>query len=175
MDCPACGNGLKEATVGDVTVDICQGGCGGIWFDNQELKKVDEQHESAGEALLDVERNPDVNVDLQAKRPCPKCDSVIMMKHFVSTKREVEVDECAACGGIWLDAGELRAIREQFATDEERTKAAREYFSDVFKDEIKAERKKSENELAGMRRVASALRFICPSYYIPGKQDGAAF
>jgi len=27
-------------------VDVCQNGCGGIWFDNFELEKVDEKHET---------------------------------------------------------------------------------------------------------------------------------
>jgi Zn-finger nucleic acid-binding protein len=34
MKCPACKNVLQEMTVDNVTVDICKGGCGGIWFDN---------------------------------------------------------------------------------------------------------------------------------------------
>jgi len=42
MNCPACGNILEQMTVGDVTVDVCQRGCGGIWFDNFELEKFDE-------------------------------------------------------------------------------------------------------------------------------------
>ena len=49
MECPACGKQLQQMTAGDVTVDVCKGGCGGMWFDNYELKKFDEPHESAGE------------------------------------------------------------------------------------------------------------------------------
>jgi uncharacterized protein len=45
-------------TVGSVTVDACRGGCGGLWFDRYELMKVDEADESAGEELLDIERDP---------------------------------------------------------------------------------------------------------------------
>ena len=56
MKCPVCSNLLEAMTAGDVTVDVCKGGCGGIWFDNFELKKFDEPCESAGEALLDIER-----------------------------------------------------------------------------------------------------------------------
>ena len=56
MNCPACGNVLEEMKVGDVMVDVCQGGCGGIWFDNYELEKFDEPHESAGEELLARQR-----------------------------------------------------------------------------------------------------------------------
>ena len=58
MDCPVCGRTLGRRTVGGLRVDVCEGGCGGIWFDQFELKKVDESSESAGEALLDIERDP---------------------------------------------------------------------------------------------------------------------
>ena len=51
MNCPACKRVLEQLTVGDVTVDACRGGCGGIWFDNLELEKFDEPHEAAGEVL----------------------------------------------------------------------------------------------------------------------------
>ncbi|MHC4573105.1 MAG: zf-TFIIB domain-containing protein [Planctomycetota bacterium] len=30
MNCPACSNQLQQMTVGNVTVDVCKGGCGGI-------------------------------------------------------------------------------------------------------------------------------------------------
>ena len=33
---------LTQKLVGDLSVDVCEGGCGGIWFDHFELKKVDE-------------------------------------------------------------------------------------------------------------------------------------
>lgn len=29
-----------------------------------------------------------------------------MMKHFFSVKKEVELNECESCAGIWLDTGE---------------------------------------------------------------------
>jgi uncharacterized protein len=58
MKCPVCGNRLTQMTAGSVTVDACRGGCGGLWFDRYELMKVDEADESAGEELLDIERDP---------------------------------------------------------------------------------------------------------------------
>ena len=102
MNCPACSNELTQMTVGDVTVDVCKDGCGGIWFDNFELKKFDEPHESAGEELLDIERNPDVQVDHEQRFNCPKCDGIVMMRHFFSVKHKVQIDECPA---------ETRAVR----------------------------------------------------------------
>ncbi|MBM3876601.1 MAG: hypothetical protein FJ386_07775 [Verrucomicrobia bacterium] len=45
--CPAGDRTLPELRAGPILVDACRGGCGGVWFDNFELQKVDEQHESA--------------------------------------------------------------------------------------------------------------------------------
>jgi Zn-finger nucleic acid-binding protein len=175
MKCPACSNQLQEMTVGDVAVDVCKGGCGGIWFDNFELKKFDEPHESAGEELLDVECDTGLVVDRTKKFNCPKCNDIVMMRHFFSVKKEVEVDECPSCGGFWLDAGELRKIRSLFNTEEERHKAADEYFTEVFGDELNAMQAEDEAKLAKSQKIANMFRFICPTYYIPGKQNWGAF
>jgi len=113
MKCPACFNPLTSVTIGKLTVDVCRGGCGGVWFDAFELQQVDEPQESAGELLLHVERNPSLHVDLARKRDCPKCAEVKLKRRYFSAKRRVEVDECPGCGGFWLDAGELRKIREE--------------------------------------------------------------
>ena len=67
MNCPACGNVLEEMTVSDIAVNVCQGGCGGIWFDNFELEKVDTASESAGAGLLDVARDEAIIVDHTAR------------------------------------------------------------------------------------------------------------
>ena len=175
MECPACGNQLQQMTAGDVTVDVCKGGCGGIWFDNFELKKFDEPHESEGEQLLEVERNESVTVDHTKRLKCPKCDNIVMMRHFFSVKKQVEVDECPNCAGFWLDAGELGKIRGLFKTEEERHKAADEYFQEVLGGKLDAMQAEDEAKLAKAKKIANMFRFICPSYYVPGKQDWGAF
>jgi len=166
---------LQEVTVEDVMVDVCKGGCGGIWFDQFELKKFDEPHESAGQALLDVERDQSLTVDHTKRLNCPKCDDIVMMRHFFSVKKDVEVDECPGCGGFWLDAGELGTIRSLFETEEERCKAADDYFSEVFGDKMAAMRAENKAKLNKARKISNMFRFICPSYYIPGNQDWGAF
>src|SRR6266496_5364133 len=113
MKCPACDRPLTEVQVGAVVVDICQGGCGGVWFDAFELKRVDEEGEAAGEPLLRIQRDERIVVDLSRKRDCPRCAGVRLHRHFFSAKRRVEVDECPNCGGYWLDAGELAQIRAE--------------------------------------------------------------
>jgi len=119
MKCPACFNDLTEIQVGSLKVDVCQGGCGGIWFDAFELQRVDEETEAAGGHLLDIQRDERVKVDPSRKRDCPRCEGVKLKRHFFSAKRLVEVDECPNCGGYWLDAGELARIRAEKARQDE--------------------------------------------------------
>jgi Zn-finger nucleic acid-binding protein len=175
MKCPACSAEMEEMIVEGITVDVCKKGCGGLWFDRFELQKVDEPHESAGESLLQVERNKNIKLDHSQPRMCQKCEDILMTRHFFSVKKEVEVDECPACGGVWLDCGELGQIRTQFSSEEERKKAAEEYFEEIFGKELKKMRQESKEKLEKARKIAHIFRFICPSYYIPGKQEGAAF
>jgi uncharacterized protein len=113
MKCPACFQELTEFQVGDLTVDVCHGGCGGIWFDAFELQKVDEEGETAGEPLLHIQRDERLIVDQSLKRECPRCAGVKLHRHFFSAKRRVEVDQCPNCAGYWLDAGELAMIRAE--------------------------------------------------------------
>jgi uncharacterized protein len=175
MRCPASGNVLSRMTVGGITVDVCSGGCGGIWFDRYELMKVDEAHESAGEELLRIERAPNISVDHSKRLSCPKDPGVVMMRHFSSVKRQVTVDECPSCGGYWLDVGELAAIRSEFETEEERDRAAAQYFSELFDPELAVAHAETQLDLERAQRIAYIFRFICPSYYIPGKQEWGAF
>jgi len=111
MKCPACFNELTQVQVGNVTVDACRGGCGGIWFDAFELERVDEENEAAGEPLLHFERDESIVVDTARKRQCPKCEGIKLHRHYFRARRRVEVDQCPNCGGYWLDAGELAQIR----------------------------------------------------------------
>ena len=111
MKCPACFNQLKQVQIGSLVVDVCEGGCGGVWFDAFELQRVDEEQELAGERLLEIRRDERIKVDPARKRECPRCEGIKLKRHFSSAKRRVEVDECPNCGGYWLDAGELAQIR----------------------------------------------------------------
>ena len=153
---------------------MCKGGCGGIWFDWLELQKVDKPHESAGESLLDIEKAAEITVDCDQQRMCPKCTNTVMMQHFYGVKKEVIVDECAKCGGFWLDYGELGQIRRQYVSDEERVSAEEEYFSHIDK-KIALMQKESEEKAEKAKKIVRIFRFICPSYYIPGKQAWGAF
>ena len=175
MECPACKHQLSHILVDGIELDICHGGCGGIWFDTFEFKKFDDPHEESGTELLNIPIDPSIDVDHSERRRCPKCENITLMRHYYSVKQEVEIDDCANCAGVWLDAGELNNIRNQFDSDEERRAAAAAVFDELFGPQLEVLRREQEKDLARVRRVANMLRFICPSYYLSGKKDWGVF
>jgi len=166
---------MTTTQVRDIAVDVCKGGCGGVWFDWLELKKVDEQYEAVGQDLLHVERDPDVQVDHERRRDCPRCEGIVMMRHFASVKREIEVDECAKCGGYFLDYGELNQLRDQYATEDEREQAAESLFADLFDAGLEDLHDQSEAVAERAHGLARMFRFVLPSYWLPGKQKWGAY
>lgn len=175
MNCPACDDALQERTIDGVTVDVCDGGCGGIWFDKNELHHFDEPHESAGTQLLSVRRDPDRVVANSARYDCPRCERYVMQRHFFSVKMHVQIDTCPGCGGRFLDAGELSAVRSLFDTEEERTAAAEEFWNEVSEVELAEANAEVEESLSNSRRLAGMFRFLSPSFFLPGKQSWGSY
>ncbi|MGC6483001.1 MAG: zf-TFIIB domain-containing protein [Synechococcus sp.] len=97
--------------------------CGGVWFDNFELKKFDEVHESAGEKLVEsMALYANESIDLNERIYTPRYPDILMVRRFYSPKRQIEIDEYPQCGGIWLDAGELARMRDLFPAEEQQKK-----------------------------------------------------
>jgi Zn-finger nucleic acid-binding protein len=164
---------MSQKTISDVVLDVCDGGCGGIWFDKNEFKKFDESIEPDADALvtLKVTKKP----TLPSPYTCPRCAPVKLFRHFSSVKRKIAIDDCPKCTGVWLDVGELTQIRAEFNTEAERRAAAEKIYTELVEQQTATLHAQSQQNLARAKKFASALRFICPSYYIPGKQDGGAF
>jgi len=175
VNCPACARELNPMTAGGVTVDVCDGGCGGLWLDKRELDHFDEPHESAGEALLAVHRGAGVTVDLDRRPTCPHCEGIVLMRHFFSPRFELEVDACPSCGGFWLDHGELGRIREQFDDDEQRREATERFLAENLAPHLDRMRTESSAQEHKARRIANLFRFFCPSAWLPGKQSWGSF
>lgn len=176
MNCPACGRPLEQRSYDGVELDVCASGCGGVWFDQFEFRKFDEPHEAAATALLSLEAAETRPSEEDDRFACPRCDDdVVLRRRFFSTKRQVEVDECPACAGVWLDVGELRELRELFPSETARKEAAAAYFDEVFGPRLAAMRAESEESRDRATRFARALRFITPSYWIPGDQEWGAY
>lgn len=168
MDCPVCHRELQHLDAGGVSLDVCRGGCGGIWFDNHELQKFDEAHEHPTSAVFEVDRGPQAGAPgpasasdgALAKLSCPRCPGQRMQRHFFSVKRQIEVDECLRCGGEWLDHGELQKIREEFASAAERKEAAKAEFDGRFGAASAEGRAPGAGDRARAFRYASIVDFL---------------
>ncbi len=166
MNCPTCNSKLSKVSIEKIQLDVCKEGCGGIWFDRFELQKMDEPHEFTDNNLMDILSIESPTVyDQSPKRICPKCTDIVMMKHFFSVKREVEVDHCPKCAGYWLDEGELFKIRKQFNTEEERKQATVRYFADIFDDDLTKMKNESHEKAMQAQKIANMFRLVSPRYY----------
>lgn len=159
MKCPACSGEMVEKDFGGVLVDVCKDGCKGIWFDWFELQKLDENNEGLGTALDDALAEGRVSDAGRGQIACPKC-SVPMHIHKYKFSKDVNVDECYACGGFFLDAGELAVIRETFMDEA----AAQAYTEELMNkvpsfQEAQLDQKKDAARVEAVRKYTSFLRF----------------
>ena len=74
-----------------MTLDVCYGGCGGIWFDPTELERVDSR---AATTLHTVwQAPPHKKVVLTQPRFCPRCPELVLDRRWFSESEKVEVYE----------------------------------------------------------------------------------
>jgi uncharacterized protein len=113
MICPRCKNELNKRTMMDfkyfINVDHCSS-CGGIWFDNGELARLEKTIEPK---FVEFRTIPDQH-DQMDILSCPYCNvRQVLQKAEHPRDKKVIIDYCPECKGIWLDGGELKAIREE--------------------------------------------------------------
>ena len=116
IECPACDSQTLVATkrqASGVTIDDCPS-CGGCWCDASELGSLD------GSVWKNTEELAYEQVPTHPKRDCPRC-ALAMTPLSPSEDRRLVVDRCNACGGFWLDGGELDRIK-QIALDSDDAK-----------------------------------------------------
>lgn len=163
MNCPRCGNSLSQFQANEVELDVCHNGCGGIWFDKWELKKLDERSEFDTNILAQIKHDSNLTINMQKRLDCPKCPrKIVMMRHFHSVKRKVEVDECPGCGGYWLDLGELSTIHKNFDTEADRKAAQNALFDDLFGEKLK---QMSEDRRQKAGKAWSVYEFLRPGHF----------
>ncbi|MCG8583057.1 MAG: zf-TFIIB domain-containing protein [Bacteroidales bacterium] len=113
MNCPRCKSELATEKVIDFNasfeVDSCTS-CGGIWFDKDELTQIDKVIEPT---FLEIRKIPGKKTQKETLS-CPSCDSFQVLEKIEHPRdKKVIIDYCPSCKGIWLDKGELEAIREE--------------------------------------------------------------
>ncbi len=105
--CPVCESALESTALCSQTVDRCPKGCG-TYFDAGELEAVSTLASLFHDVSLD---EPEIDTVPKGERerqmPCP-VDGASMQPLEMSG---LIIDHCCRCDGIWLDEGELAALR----------------------------------------------------------------
>lgn len=158
MNCPVCSKEMIKKNFG-IEVDVCESGCKGIWFDQSELRMLDEKNEGLGAALEEALKYTRNNNGQRGQIKCPKC-AIALQTHKYKRAKEVNVDECYNCGGFFLDSGELTETRDNYMSDAEVNSYAQEIINSVpeygqaMKDlEAKKKRLESVQKFTGFMRV----------------------
>jgi Zn-finger nucleic acid-binding protein len=75
IKCPACGKEMEKVFIKSegINLDICTNGCGGIFFDNREFDKFNEEHEDISAIQKKLEGKTFEPVNDNAERICPAC------------------------------------------------------------------------------------------------------
>lgn len=153
INCPACGKPMTKVFMLEAgfNLDVCADGCGGIFFDGQELKYFDEGHENIDELKELLKDKTFEKTDESLTRICPVCGNK-MVKNYVSAKKTVQIDECYNCGAKFMDQGELTKMREEYPTEKDRQQAF--LASTYSKIGLKIDEMEIENKMNKSKRSA---------------------
>lgn len=113
MECLRCGKKLVNIEVNGIVIDKCMS-CGGVWCDPGEMEKIkdlDDIDPTLFDNAIEIKGNQTKNKTLR----CPRCydggrnSGRLMMQNYMYGK-EIQIDRCVDCCGVWLDRGELSKI-----------------------------------------------------------------
>lgn len=112
ITCPACGKQMTKIFLAEkgVNIDVCDKGCGGMFFDAREIQQFSGADDDISELKKALEGKNFMPVDESQTRVCPACSHNMVKTNVFG----VEVDTCYICGGLFLDNGEFEKVRSNF-------------------------------------------------------------
>ena len=110
--CPACGSEMTKLFIANkgINIDVCANGCGGIYFDNNEINEFSSDNDDISEIKQILANKNFMPVDETKTRICPAC-KIPMIKTNVFG---IQIDTCYKCGGIFVDNGEFEYVKKKF-------------------------------------------------------------
>lgn len=106
-DCPRCGLPLRAGQIEARSVSHCST-CRGVLCTHESFAHFMKLRRAARSTPDETPRPLD-RAELNHATACPRCARQ-METHPYGGPGAVVIDTCAACGLIWFDSGELRAI-----------------------------------------------------------------
>lgn len=109
----------------EVQLDDCPQ-CGGIWFDDGELKKLQSIGDELSLHSLEGHAKPDKDIITaeSASKLCPICNERLTPYRYMYSS-DVMLDECDECYGVWVQDGELEKMATYLEVEQERIAPAK--------------------------------------------------
>jgi Zn-finger nucleic acid-binding protein len=142
-----------------VTVDVCKQ-CAGVFFDEGEINRLRLDGNNAMVELEDAIVPSDAHVEFkvlkETPRACPNCRNPMDKMRYLYNS-PVMLDSCSKCGGVWVEDGELRSMRDVLEGCDEKgaTKVRTEAY--VAMAELQS---RTEANLMRVKRVERAMRLF---------------
>jgi len=132
LACPRCDRLLRRVRIAAeralTQIEVCFGGCGGLWLGPEDLEAglsstasdclLDLQSQAAGLTLtrwnmLEVDQGacPVPPIDFEKWLDCIYCGKG-MIRYRWNGNSPVYLDECPEGHGLWVDGGEIQAMRQ---------------------------------------------------------------
>lgn len=133
-----------------------------------QMQKLDHKNQGFGEALQAALKYPRCNDENRPRLHCPKC-KLLMYRHQFALDKEINIDECCGCGGIFLDSGELKELRDHSMSAQEE----QAYLNKLVEDMPETQALEQQENKDGQRAEALAhyTRFLRLSNYATGGHD----
>lgn len=105
LTCPRCREAMTVVQNRRAVIDRCAS-CKGTFFDQGEMIRL--LGESADPKYwLQAASSSQVGV---SEIDCPRCTTGMALRKLAAADLQVEIDHCGACGGLWLDGGEVDTV-----------------------------------------------------------------
>lgn len=134
----------KVAVFGpDVAIDTCPK-CAGVYLDKNELGRL------TSNGALNRWLRDKTGYDVDGALICPSCGGLMDLEHA----HGVDVDVCLTCFGLWLDAGELEALKA--------TKKGAPPLDDAKRHELETKRMRDRERLGREYKAAGPYGAVKP-------------
>ena len=116
MQCPKCNQALTGIDYQGVHIETCPA-CGGDWLDAGELGNILQARKArfTEQECVAVAQAAKITgtklTGLNRQLTCPKCGGATHPVNYGDDSGLI-MDKCSACGGVWLERGELEKIQE---------------------------------------------------------------
>ena len=172
MECPACKNTLKKIITAGVQVLACEDQCGALWFSQSQVKRLEKLKPGLGTPLLKINRADGIKVYRGVEHICPQCRTTLLFRHFFTKELDTEVNQCAKCGGFWIDVAGLAKL--QSMKEKQKQKAVNKYFSVVLHKKISGVHIINEDVAKAVKNIIQIFQFLCPKEDFPelGREFG---